>query len=488
MSWTLKRYLEEAGIKDIPEWAEEIRLPFAPFNHQITGLSQAVYWNRFGLYDDTGTGKTLISQGYVAYQKGLGNKVIGIMPPILLDQFNESLDSNLNGIKRHISVHILRDNPRVRQSLFGKWRGTNTWPDLMLMSYTMFLKHWRDLQFDYPVLIADEAQALKNAGSKIHSSVYSFLGGRETEDSNALLMTGSPIHNQLKDAHGLVRLVTPSRYSSWDNFALLHCVFNPNVKYEQILAYKNHEHLYHSLYLQARRVLKSEVLDLPEKLVSVIPITLEPKHKKLYDTLARERILEMGDEIIDAIHQSSLRMKLMKIVSTPENFSEEKIVSNWLKGVDEVVDMVNPKNHKLIIFGHFNDTLEKLYEHYAELNPAIIYGGKLCKNATKEKEKFQQRDECRLLIAQPKSAGAGLDFQKVCSNVLFAEPTGVPGDVQQCSDRVYRAGQDEAVNIYFLNVNDTSYTHVLNQMLNKEGEANIVYRDNKELLRDLIGK
>ncbi len=494
MSWTLERYLQEAGIGDIPEWADEVIINIdndpnkIPFDHQVTGLSQAAYWERFGLYDDTGTGKTLISQGYVAYQFGLGNRVIGIMPPILLRQYRESFATNLEGIDKYLSIHLFNQTPKKRMELMGKWRGTNSWPDLLLMSYQMFLKHWRELKFDYRVLIADEAQALKNSGSKIHSAVYSFIGGREVDESNFLPMTGSPIHNGLKDVYGLIRLVTPERYSSWENFALLHCVFNPNVKYEQIMAYKNHEHLYHGLYLQARRVLKAEVLDLPEKLISRIPVWLDSKHKKLYETLVRERILLMGDEIIDAVTESSLRMKLMRIVSTPENFSEDKIKNLWLAAIDEIVDTINPPTNKVIIFAHFNSTIEKLFIHYKELNPAIIYGGRLCRNSEKEKSKFQKDDSCRMLIAHPKSAGSGLDFQKVCSNVLFAEPTGVPGDVQQCSDRVYRAGQDEPVNIYFVDAVDTSYTRILDQMLNKEGEANIVYRDNKELMRDLIGK
>lgn len=494
MSWTLERYLQEAGIGDIPEWASKVIVninddpELIPFHHQVTGLSQAAYWERFGLYDDTGTGKSLISQGYVAYQSGLGNKVVGIMPPILLAQYNETIRGNLKGIDDYLDIQVFNQTPKKRADLMGKWRATDTWPDLLLMSYQMFLKHWRELQFDYPVLIADEAQALKNPGSKIHAAVYTYIGGRSLDETNFLPMTGTPIHNGLKDAYGLIRLITPDRYSSWDNFAMLHCVFNPNVKYEQIMAYKNHEHLYHGLYLQARRVLKSEVLDMPEKLVSKVPVWLDAKHKKLYDTLARERVLEMGDEIIDAIHQSSLRMKLMQLVSTPEDFSEDKVKNQWLSAVDEVVDTVGPNTNKIIIFGHFNKTLEKLFHHYKEFNPAIIYGGSLCKDSTKEKLKFQTDDTCRMLIAQPKSAGAGLDFQRVCSNVLFAEPTGVPGDVQQCSDRVYRAGQDETVNIYFLEVIDTSYSRILEQMLHKEGEANIVYRDNKELLRDLIGK
>ena len=494
MSWTLERYFKEAGIGDIPEWADQVTIninndpTLIPFRHQVTGLSQAVYWERFGLYDDTGTGKTLISQAYVAYQSGLGNKVIGIMPPILVEQYDGTFSESLKGIEKFLTRHMFNHPPKKRHELLNKWRMEDSWPDLLLMSYQMFLKHWRDLKFDYPVLIADEAQTLKNPSSKIHSSAYSFIGGRDVEEANALFMTGTPIHNGLKDAYGLVRLVTPARYSSWDNFAMLHCVFNPNVKYEQIIAYKNHDHLYHSLYLQARRVLKSDVLDMPDKLVSKIPVWLDKKHKKLYDTLVRERILEMGDEIIDAIHQSSLRMKLMKLVSTPENFSEDKIKNSWEEAVDEIVDTVGPLTNKLIIFGHFNTTIEKLYTRYSKYNPAIIYGGKLCKNSNTEKKKFQNDNSCRLLIAHPKSAGSGLDFQRVCSNMLFAEPTSTPGDFTQCSDRIYRAGQDETVNIYLLDVVETSYTRVLWQMMQKEGEANMIYRDNKELLYDLIGK
>jgi len=495
MSWTLAKYFEEAGIGDVPEWASEVLIninndpTLVPFHHQVTGLSQAAYWERFGLYDDTGTGKTLISQAYVAYQNGLGNKVVGIMPPILVNQYSETFATNLQGAENFITIEKFNQTPKKRRDLLAKWRATDTWPDLLLMSYQMFLKHWRDLKFDYPVLIADEAQALKNPDSKIHAVVNSFIGGRDVTESNFLPMTGTPIHNGLRDAYGLVRLVTPGRYSSWDNFAMLHCVFNPNVKYEQILAYKNHEHLYHSLYLQARRVLKSEVLDMPAKLVSRIPVWLHPKHQKLYDTLMRERILELEEEIIDAINDSSLRMKLMRIVSTPEEFTDDKKIENlWVSAVDEVVDTVNPPTNKIIIFAHFNSTIEKLYERYGDFNPAIIYGGKYCKHANVEKAKFQKDASCRMLIAHPKSAGAGLDFQRVCSNVLFAEPTGVPGDVQQCSDRVYRAGQDETVNIYFLDVIDTSYTKILEQMLHKEQEANTVYRDNKELLRDMIAK
>ena len=67
----LNQYLKLAGVERPLAYGEfvPIRLPGGsdPRDYQVTGLNRALREHWFGLWDDPGLGKTLISQAWACY-------------------------------------------------------------------------------------------------------------------------------------------------------------------------------------------------------------------------------------------------------------------------------------------------------------------------------------------------------------------------------------------------------------------------------------
>lgn len=495
---TLYEYMEAAGVEDIVDWFKEIELLFEPKKHQISGLSQACSFDRFGLFDEQGCGKTLIAQAFALFYVSMGNRAICVMPPTLLIQFrNEFLDV-FQGIEKYVKIELYNGNPKQRQEQRESW-GVGI-PSILLMSYNRFRDQLHTiaqrkagarpiLECDYlrnmgfNVLIADEATALKNPMSGTSKCVKKFLGPEG--ESAVLLMTGTPAENTIIDLYGYISILTPRAYGSMKNFEVMHVVYNPFSEREEIEGFKNHEYLTQKLYAKGRRVEKQDVLDLPPKLYTEVQVELYPEHLRLYRKLAKERILELKDRMIDAEMEVSLRQKLMQIAVNPEEFSDKKIKSAPIDAIEELLHGIGLEHRKVVIFCYFRMTVRNLEKRFACYNPLTLYGG--TKGSRPEQIRlFKEEHKHRLFIVNYYSGGVGLNLQKECSHIIFAEPIGVPGRFAQATDRIHRIGQKLTTNYYLITPLRTSSVKTRNSMLNKHEDNKRVTLDRTTLFDECI--
>jgi SNF2 family DNA or RNA helicase len=340
----------------------------------------------------------------------------------------------------------------------------------------------------YNHLTLDEATAIKTPGSDLHKAVKQFAGDPGAETNGLTLITGSPVENNLTDLYGLVKLITPSRYLSFRAFERIHCIYTLG-RFPKLIGFQNEDFAYQSLYLQGRRVTKKEALDLPPRLITELRIELAKKHRDLYETLVRERVLEIGEKVIDATTASSLYVKSQRILVCPELFVEEgwKTENTLITALDELIHSLGGR--KLLLFAWFSESVRKLAMRYSHLNPATLYGEVTGADRERQKAKFIDDPTCKLMIANPRSGGVGVDgLQGVCSHAAFIEPIGVPGLMEQAVSRLHRTGQKaEAINIYLFTAMHTVAVTLRNNLVRKESEANKVVRDSKVLLGELMG-
>lgn len=500
--YTLDNYYKAAGLKFPVAFAKYVEMAFKPRPDQVIGLRKAIENERFGLYDEPGVGKTVISQAYSAYWVSEGHKVVVVMPPVLLPQFEESFLTTFKGIEKYLQIHMT-DQPKVkREKLFDEFDKNNSWPTVICFSYQLFKQYSDRIKKHYRVVVADEAHALKNPDSASYKNMKQYL---DAEGGSAFLpMTGTPVPNELKDAYGLISLTNPGAYKTYREFEGKHFVYTKirlkqprQIKIKGRLVtqrsmrlhtgYRGKDEIHQKLYANARRVVKEDVIKLMKPTVIKLPIDLTAKHQRLYEKLARERILELEGELISAVQEQALRQKLLQIITCPHLFVDEgvQIDNNVFKAIDQICDTINISETKLVVFANFIDSIATMKEIFKQYNPAVLNGTTTDKEA--QKQKFITDETCRIVFANPVSAGVGVDgFQKVSHNVFFAEPTGVPGTFKQAVERLYRGGQLNRVNVWIAKVRNTISPKAIENMLRKEEDVQNVNRDVNSLLDEII--
>lgn len=514
MTYTLHQYLKEAGLKTIPSSLPDFEMEFTPRTSQITGLNRVMRDVRFGLFDDAGTGKTLIMQAWALLNIASGNNVVCLMPPVLLDQFVETMEENFHGSHRWLTWRIIDKGPAWRERRFSEWTKLRQWPGMLLMTYEMFVK-LRKIMWDknYRVVITDEAQKLRGSESIFHLTVMNYT--EHEHESSLLLATGTPLHHSPIDGYAMTRLTNREAYASLNGFKRRHTDRHTEIiqkrarnragqlklrkiRVEVIDNYKNLSLLNKNLYKHARRVEKSEVLSLKHPQIIPIRLNMEPAHKKIYNTLSKERMLEIGENrVITATEQVQLREHLMGIACNPNAYSEKPVKNVMFDMVVELIDSIGP-DKKVALYAHHNSTVEAVADELERRldkegwpeSPRLIYGGPRATVASNRASAklFKSDPNTKLIIGHPNSGGVGLNLQKVCHHIIMVEPTPIHGDFSQVIARVQRDGQLYPVIIYVLILNGTVYPKMVQTMLDNNDMASTVNLDTATFRKWISGE
>lgn len=488
----LREYFEKANLPAIATWADEVTLINPPFEHQVGDLNHLAAHTRCGLFNDAGLGKTRPLQAYSLWLVGQGNKVVTVMPPTLVIQYRESFTRTFQGVDDQVSISTLRGTVPQRNKLIQAWEETS-WPDVLIMSNEMFVQYHEELlPRGYTCVIVDEAQSIKNAGTRIHKAVKHF-GGDMDNSNGIVLSTGTPLETNPTDAYGFFAICYPQRYGSYRGFLQLHAVYDSGIYSggravvpPQIIGYINLDYMHNGLVKFSRRIKKEDVLDLPPRLITEVKVDLSPRHKELYRNLMETRLAELEDRMLDLTEQTALYQAMQRSLICPEDYTNDKFTNTILESIDTILDTL--EGQKVVIYCWYNNSIEKIKARYPKLNPATLYGKTTNKEA--EKQKFLNDPTCRLMIANPKSGGVGVDgMQDVSSHMIFAEVCPFVGVVQQAIARLHRTGQKgPSVNVYILVPNGTIAVKLRNDLLRKDDWQEQVMKDKRTILRDLMGE
>ena len=448
-------------------------LPFRLKPFQVEVVDDLGPLDEEGHYLDPGTGKTACSTVIALFRKiYYQERCVVIMPPILLKQW----ETWLRSIKPCPSVVKYAGTPAERKAM-------SLYADFVLVGIQIFKKEYarfeeffKDKQY---VTIVDEATMLSNIGTGNHEKVHDFTVGRPR-----LMLTGTPMNNPM-DAYGLLKFVAPGLYRNMKQFERLHVAerdfFGNPSKWDNLdLLAKN-------MTVNAKRILLADVYDqMPE--VSYIPLNydLDPKHLKLYRKLAEEELLRLPDGgKIDATQATRLVHALGQIVANWGHFAgDPELEANIIELTKEKLDELG--DGKLLIFAHYRMTVALLADKLAKFGTVTVNSEVTQKQKENNLERFKTDPKCRVMVAQVKSAGYGLDkLQTVCNHVLYAEPCTSPRDFHQANARLIRLGQTKPVQVYMAIASGTLQARAFNNLLNKDEVVNQVIRNVADL-RDMI--
>jgi SNF2 family DNA or RNA helicase len=455
------------------------KLPFPLYPYQVDAVNDLSPRPRVGFYAEVGTGKTAMSTVWALYKTLTESAVhIVLMPPILMMGWKRWLDK-IPGVK---SV-LYRGTPKQRKLI-------ELDADFVLMSMDIFKIDFEYLSHMFQhrnvSLIVDEATSVKNSKSQNHKRVNEFSAG-----GNLALLTGTPLSTPW-DAYGYCKFIAPGTYRNLRQFERVHVAETDF--FGKVTKWGNLELMADNMKINAVRILKREVLqNLPEVQYLPIPYELTGEHIKLYRQLCDEQLLILEDGgKIDATGESKMYHLSQQIIWNPDHFSgkPETRASGFdvLDQVLEQLDTASESGEKLLIYANYKMTIRGLLKYLAPLGAVAAYGEVPRAQQDRNVDRFMSDPTCRVLIAQPLSAGAGLNLQECCGNVFFPEMPVVPKDFAQAVGRVDRDGQiRKDVRIFLPQAMRTIQMELVDRLMDKDWLVGKVQRQAVDLRTAIFG-
>ena len=142
-------------------------------------------------------------------------------------------------------------------------------------------------------------------------------------------------------------------------------------------------------------------------------------------------------------------------------------------------NILNKTNDKMIIFCAFDNEIYSLQEHFGD--KCVVHNGKItAKEKDKVLKKFNEDDNCRILLGNLTSTSVGLNLI-VANKIIFNSVSWLPAENQQAEYRILRIGQQKDCRIFYQKFNNTYLDHIFETLqLKNEIIDNVIVDETKK--------
>ncbi|SBT09954.1 Non-specific serine/threonine protein kinase [Candidatus Accumulibacter aalborgensis] len=392
------------------------------------------------LADDMGLGKTLQALG-VLLERAAGGAALVIAPTSVCGNWL----AEAQRFAPTLNVRIYSEaGDSEREDLVTK-AGPQ---DVLIVSYTLLLlAQERFAGRNWHTLVADEAQAIKNAAAKRSQAVF------DLDADFRLAMTGTPVENRLADLWSIMRFVNPGLLGTLHRF---------NERFAGPIERNRDREAQHVLKRLVGpfilRRTKSEVLqDLPPRTELILTVTPEAAEAAHYEALRREAAKEI-DATLDGAPEAQARFnilaqltRLRRAACDPRLCSPEfGITGAKVQAFAELASELIAGGHKALVFSQFVDFLQVLREPLDETGVRYQYldGATPAAERSRRVAAFQA-GEGDLFLISLKAGGFGLNLT-AADYVVITDPWWNPAAEDQAMGRAHRIGQLRPVTVYRL--------------------------------------
>ena len=452
-----------------------------PFQHQLDAISYGINRdNGWILGDDCGLGKTasiiFLAQMLQKKEKLKHCLVICGINSIKynwcedIKKFSD-LSYNLLGYKESkngkISFKSISERAQlIKQKIDEFFVIIN----IQTLQSKEFIEAFKKSKNTFDLVVFDEAHKLTDPASKTAKNLLKITAKR------CIALSGTPIKNDPKNAYLQLKW-TGNINSTYYIYKNMYNVYGGFGNY-QVIGHKNLELLNDLLNHCMLRRLKSEILDLPEKLYIKDYVELLPEQQKLYDDVQNEILIDLDklDHIPTIIEELTINIRLRQISACPSIVSSLDIESAKLRRLKELVDQIVLQGDKVLIFNTFKKSAIYEQELLKEYNPLLCTGYQTIEEIEENKKQFYFNNDNKILIATWQKFGVG--HTVVSANyVIFVDTPWNNADFEQAVDRIYRIGQQKTVFITTL-ISKNTYDERVQQLLDSSKKLSNQIIDN----------
>lgn len=465
--------------------------------YQIKGLQWMIslYNNNLNgiLADEMGLGKTIQTISLITYlieKKQQPGPYLVIVPLSTLTNWNNEFDKWAPSISK--IVYKGPPNQRKQHQQQIRWGQFQ----VLLTTYEFIIK-------DRPILskikwlhmIVDEGHRMKNQNSKLSSTITQYYTTRYR-----LILTGTPLQNNLVELWAMLNFVLPTIFKSsksfdeWFNTPFANTGGQDKMEMneeEQLLVIRRLHKVLRPFLL--RRLKKDVEKDLPDKTERVIKCNFSALQAKLYKELVTNSSIQVSDGKGGKTGMrglSNMLMQLRKVCNHPFVFDEvedqmnpSKISNDLLwrtAGKFELLDRILPKfkatGHRVLMFFQMTKIMNIMEDflrlrgmHYMRLD-----GSTKADDRSDLLKDFNAPDSpyfCFLLSTR--AGGLGLNLQTADTVIIFDSDWNPHQDLQ-AQDRAHRIGQKNEVRILRLITSNSVEEKILeraNYKLDMDGKV-----------------
>ncbi|WP_327711644.1 DEAD/DEAH box helicase [Streptomyces sp. NBC_00464] len=450
-------------------------------DYQLRGLAWLDRMTSLGLggclADDMGLGKTITLIALHLHRAHPAPTLV-ICPASLLGNWHREIN---------------RFAPGVPVRRFHGTDRTLTDPDsgFVLTTYGTMRSSAAELAaHSWGLVVADEAQHVKNP----HSSTAKAL--RTIPSPARVALTGTPVENNLSELWALLDWTTPGLLGPLKAFRARHARIVENTGTAAGIAndeaVERLSRLVRPFLLRRKKSDPGIAPELPPKTETDHPVFLTREQATLYEATVRETMAYI--EASEGIARRGLIMKLLaslkQICNHPAQYLKEEPTrlagrSGKLALLDELLDTILAEDGSVLIFTQYVTMARLLSAHLTSraIPSQLLHGGTPVPERERMVDRFQS-GEVPVFLLSLKAAGTGLNLTRA-AHVIHYDRWWNPAVEEQATDRAYRIGQTQPVQVHRLIAEGTVEDRIGEMLLAKRALADAVLGTGESALTEL---
>lgn len=426
-------------------------MKFVPHDYQRYCITRGIQQSELMLFLDMGLGKTVVTLSIIndlRYNRFLIRKCLVIAPKKVAE------DTWTREQSKWDHLHLLKVVP-VLGSQSRRIKALNSPGDIYVINrenVPWLVDYYRN-DWPFDMVVIDEMSSFKSHQAKRFKAMKSI----RSHISRIIGLTGTPAPNGLMDLWAQIYLLDSGQRLGRTITEYRNNYFMPASRNAAtIFSYEPlpgaDEIIRNSIKDICISLQAKDYLTLPDKIMNTRYIKLDAKAQKAYDTLEKQRILEMQDEVIDAGSAGILAGKLLQLAngavyvnSDSQNPKQKEILAIHDNKIEAFLELVEAEEGKhMLVFYNFQHDLTRI--------KAALTKKKLVVRELKNNDDIADWNAGKIdiLLAHPASTAYGLNLQDGGNVVVWFGLNWSLELYQQANARLYRQGQKQPVYIHHL--------------------------------------